>query len=130
MSRKAFLLEFLGALGAIEIQWQNETGSKITGTAIYGFSGSEETQDFVWHKFETDIPNQDVMNLAKLIHEQDLLSIDQIKVTRSELRAKYNSRYGVKITEQQFSITLELLEEIEVPMVDDGRETDAYFIHE
>ena len=31
---------------------------------------------------------------------------------------------------QEFSKIIEELEEIEVPMVDDGKETDVYFIHE
>ena len=66
MRRKKFLQEFLGALGAIEIRWQEETGGKIKGTVIYEPGDPEETQDFVWHVSESDAPNQNVLELAKL----------------------------------------------------------------
>jgi len=130
MRRKVFLQEFLGALGAVEIQWHEETDDKISGTVIYEVNDPEEKQDFVWHKSEKDMPDQDVFNLVKLIHKDKLLSIDQIKVTRLELNSKFNKAYDCTKTEQEFSNILESLETIEVPMLDEGRETDAYFIHE
>jgi hypothetical protein len=130
MRRREFLKEFLGALGAVDIQWLEETEENISGTVIYEPNDPEETQDFAWHKSEADAPSRDVVNLVKLINEQNLLSIDQIKITRPELQEKYNSTYGQKTTEQEFANILESLEAIEVPMVDEGHETDAYFIHE
>jgi len=130
MRRKEFLYEFLGALGAVEIHWLEESVDKISGTVIYEPNDPEEKQDFVWHKSEMEAPCRNVVNLAKLINKQGLLSIDQIQVTRAELQAKYNSAYDHKTTEEEFAHLLELLEAIEVPMVDEGRETDAYFIHE
>ncbi|MES9903810.1 MAG: hypothetical protein ABW168_14185 [Sedimenticola sp.] len=130
MRRKVFLREFLGALGAVEIQWHEETDDKISGAVIYEVNDPEEKQDFVWHKSEKDMPDQDVFNLVKLIHKDKLLSIDQIKVTRLELNSKFNKAYDCTKTEQEFSNILESLETIEVPMLDAGREIDAYFIHE
>lgn len=130
MRRREFLQEFLGALGASEIRWQEEATDKISGTVIYEVDNPEEVQDFVWHKSEKDAPSLDVLNLAKLIRKYDLLSIDRLTVTRPELRRKYNSEYGLQLAEQEFRRVLESLEDIEVPMIDDGRETDAYFIHE
>lgn len=102
----------------------------ISGTVIYEVGDPEETQDFVWHRSETDVPNIDVFNLVTLIRKHNLLSIDRLTVTRPELRRKYNTEYGVCLTETEFASVLESLEGIEVPMVDEGRETDAYFIHE
>ncbi len=130
MIRKQFLQEFLGALGAVEIQWIEESDDKISGTVIYEANDPEEKQDFVWHKSESDMPDQDVVNLVKLINKDKLLSIDQIKVTRLELNSKFNKAYGCTKTEQEFSDILESLEAIEVPMLDEGHQTDAYFIHE
>lgn len=130
MRRRVFLQEYLGALGASEIRWQEEAADRISGTVIYEVDDPEETQDFVWHKSEKDVPSLAVLNLVKLIRKRNLLSIDKLVVTRLELREKYNSEYGLQLTEQEFSGFLESLEEVEVPMVDEGRETDAYFIHE
>ncbi len=130
MRRREFLQEFLGSLGAIDIRWLEETDEKISGIVIYEPDDPEEIQEFIWHKSETSVPNKDILNLVKLIHTQKLLSIDQIKVTRAELQAEYNSKYGMKTTEQEFSNILEALKSVEVPMVDEGHETDVYFIHE
>ncbi len=84
----------------------------------------------MWHKSEEDVPSLDILNLARLIRKHNLLSIDQLTVTRPELREKYNSEYGLQLTEQEFTDVLESLKNVEVPMVDEGRETDAYFVHE
>jgi len=130
MRRIEFLQEFLGALGAVEIEWNKKTAELISGKVIYDRDDPEETQEFVWHKSESEVPNQEVINLIKLLRKKKFLSIDQLAVTRSELRQSYNIEYGLKTNEQDFSNVLESLEMIEVSMLDDGKETDAYFIHE
>ncbi len=130
MKRREFLTEFLGALGAEDIEWHCENDDIITGRVIYDKNDPEEIQDFCWHKSENDVPNSQVLNLAKLLKTNELLSIDQISVTREELRFLYNKSYGEDTSEPEFFAVLEALEEIEVPMTDEGKETDAYFIHE
>ncbi len=130
MSRREFLNEFLGALGAKEIKWKVECEEYISGTVIYDLNDPEEVQDFIWHKSEQEVPRNEVCKLAKLINAQNLLSIDQISVTRLELKKKYNIAHGVIIYEQDFISILEELKSIEVRMVDGGEETDVYFIHE
>jgi hypothetical protein len=47
MRRKRFLKEFLGALGAKEIEWQKELDSCITGKVIYEVDDPEEIQEFI-----------------------------------------------------------------------------------
>lgn len=130
MKRREFLTEFLGALGAESIEWQEETDNFISGRVIYDKNDPEEMQDFCWHVSEEKAPNSQVLKLAKLLNNKKLLSIDQISVTREELRLKYNEMHGTHTTEAEFIAILEELEEVEVPMVDEGKETDAYFIHE
>ena len=129
MSRKQFLNEFLGALGAREIHWRKEDEKSISGTVVYELDDPEETQDFVWHKSESEVPTQDVQDLAKLLKEQRLLNIDKIVVSRQELRRRYSELLGRVVPEEEFIPILNALESVEVPMVDEGRETDAYFIH-
>ena len=130
MKRRGFLTEFLGALGAESIEWHEETEKLISGRVIYEKNDPEEIQDFCWHKDEEETPSTHALELVKLLNKKNLLSIDQISVTREELRLLYNEMFGSNITEPRFIKILEELEEIEVPMVDDGKETDAYFIHE
>lgn len=130
MRRKEFLSAFLGALGAEAIEWKEETESLISGIVIYVTNDPEEIQEFCWHKREDEVPSNYVINLAKLIKDNNLLSIDKIIITRNELRLLYNNSYNLNFQKEEFSKLLESLEEIEVPMVDDGKETDVYFIHE
>jgi len=130
MKRKEFLKEFLGALGAESIEWHKESDNLITGIVIYDSNDPEEKQEFCWHITEQEVPGNRVLELAKLLNQNSLLSIDQISVTREELREKYSEQLGSNVSEQEFSEILEKLEEIEVTMVDDGKETDVFFIHE
>ena len=124
------MIEFLGALGAEAIQWQEEKESYISGKVIYELNVPNETQDFCWHIQERNVPSREVKNLAKLIRAQKLLSIDQIKITKEDLYLLYNETYNLMVSTHDFSSVLEQLETVEVAMVDDGKETDAYFIHE
>lgn len=130
MRRKQFLKEFLGALGAKNIHWQEESDSSIAGTVIYEIDDPEEVQEFIWRIQESEVPPEEVRTLAELLYEKDLLSIDQIKVSRHELRNLYSKKQGRIVPEIEFLEILEALESIEVPMVDEGKETDVYFIHE
>lgn len=130
MRRKQFLIEFLGALGAEEIQWQKQTDAYISGTIIYETDDQEEVQGFIWHVQESEAPSENVRKLAELLNEKSLLSIDQISVSRHELRNLYSKKQGRIVPENEFIAILEALESIEVPMVDEGKATDAYFIHE
>jgi hypothetical protein len=130
MKRKAFLYEFLGALGAEQIEWHYENDDFISGKVIYKTDDSEEVQEFRWRKTENEVPPENVRLLAKLLREESLLNIDKIIVTRKELASRYNDVFGVKYTEQEFIKILKILESIEVPMLDNGVETDAFFIHE
>ena len=130
MTRSNFLRHFLGSLGAVDIQWGDETENKILGTVIYDLSDPDEVQEFVWHMTEEEVPNQSVYMLAKLLHEDALLDIDKISVSRSELYRRYRQAYGMSETEREFHEILTSLEDIEVSMIDDGQETDIFFIHE
>ena len=130
MTRKEFLIEFLGALGAVDILWQQATDNLISGTVVYDKDNPEETQAFCWNLSERDVPDISVYNLAALLNKEKLLNIDKIKTTKEILRSLYNETYKPTLTGLQFNSTFEALKDIEVPMVDDGKETDIYFIHD
>ncbi|MEH0761984.1 hypothetical protein H4F20_20175 [Vibrio sp. 16] len=130
MRRKRFLTLYLGALGAQKIAWNKESESSISGTVLYELDDPEETQDFIWHKMESEIPPKDVESLVELLCEQKLLSLDKITVCRQTLKKLYCNKVGRIISEVEFQTTFEALMAIEVSMVDDGRETDVFFIHD
>ncbi len=129
MKRKEFLLQFLGTLGAIKIEWNEEKTDFISGRVIYDFHDPDEYQDFCWQKTEVDVPSETVLNLAKLINEKRLLSIDKIIINTEELLNLYNKTYDITLSNQEFQVTLEQLESVEVSMIDEGKEVDVFFIH-
>ena len=130
MKRKYFLKSFLGALGAKKIEWLHESNSNISGRVIYELDDPEEVQEFIWNISERETPSEDVRALAELIHDKELLSIDKIKISRSELRREFSLKQARIISEYDFMETLNSLKSVQVRMADEGRETDVYFIHE
>lgn len=129
MKRKEFLIEFLGALGAEKIIWDREEYNLISGTVIYDLDDPEEVQDFCWRKNEQDVPSTNVLNLVKILNKFGLLDIDLISVSKEELLLKFNKSNNSNISKTELSGILEELLKIEVSMVDNGKETDIYFIH-
>jgi hypothetical protein len=130
MKRKEFLEHFLGALGAVEIDWLEETEDSIAGKVIYSPDDPEEYQEFHWSVHETDAPSPEVTTLAKLLKEKRLLSIDRIIIPKEKLWLLYNETYNLNLSQNSFYKLLEILEQIEVPMIDDGKETDVFIIHQ
>lgn len=130
MMRTKFIDIFLSALGAERVEYHQITEHIVSGTAIYDSSDANENQDFVWHATETNVPSSEAILLLKLINDRSLLSIDKIAVSRSTLKDQYEAMLGKKYTVSQFDNIIEELLAVSVDMVDDGQETDKYFIHD
>lgn len=130
MKRENFLKEFLGALGAKDVIINRTEEKHVYGTAVFDLNDPSENQDFCWHIIESKTPQREVYNLICLIREQRLLSLDQIVITRGELRKRYNERWSTQLSPEDFTPIIDSLEDIEVSMVNDGKEFDAFFIHE
>jgi hypothetical protein len=130
MTRKDFLIEFLGALGAKKLIFLKFEEDRVSGTAVFDSDDPDEHQDFCWHSHETSLPSKRTYNLVRLIHEQNLLEIDKIRIQREELRERYNTRWKTQLSTDDFAIILDELETVDVSMVDGKDEYDAFFIHE
>jgi len=130
MKRKRFLSEFLGALGVVKINFTDETNDKICGTAFYSLDDFEESQDFVWHLTEEQVPNDDILKITELLNVEKMLDIDKIILSRDKLYQKFNSKYNSLLSFDEFILLLDELETIKVTMIDEGVETDCFFIHE
>jgi hypothetical protein len=120
--RKEFLELFLGALGARQLGWGQIASDSIAGTVIYDPKDPEERQDFIWHMNEKDTPDEAVIILIKHLKDNELLNGDKLTVPIEEIEVQ-NMDEGTK--EKAF----DKLFAVSVNMVDDGEETDYYFIH-
>ncbi|MBC6698247.1 hypothetical protein [Hymenobacter sp. BT190] len=114
---------FLAALGAVRIIWNEMHEDKIYGTVLYAEDDDEERQDFVWHMTEVAVPSENVMRLIEYLRETKLLDGDKIIIHPiNELALPC-----LKLSERKQA--LEELFEVEVRMLDNGEESDSYFIH-
>ena len=122
MKRKLFLETFLGALGGVKIDWGEENFDEVYGTLIYDEDDLEERQDFVWHMSEKDVPSDDVIKLIQYIKENNLIYGDRItrKIYDSDLNFVDQSKQEEMVN---------ALFKVEVTMIDNGEETDKFFIH-
>ena len=123
MNRQIFLKSFLGALGAVEILWTDIQIDKIYGTVIYDNSDPEERQDFVWHMTENNVPNDNVKSLIDFLSKKKLIDIDKIMTPIDQLEINFIDKGKLE------NVWNELFN-IEVRMIDNGEETDGFFIHD
>lgn len=122
MKRKLFLKTFLGALGATKIIWGISSFDKVYGTVIYDETDPYEKQDFVWYMTEDNVPSEEVRKVIKYIKDNNLIDIDKIIKPIEELNLDF-------IEKSSKEEVFHELFEIKVRMMDDGEETDTYFIH-
>ena len=122
MKRKEFLDVFLKALGAKHIQWGNSNKNKIFGTVIYDTADADERQDFVWYMTEEKVPSEDVKKLISYLSTNNLIDIDKITKPITAVDLSF-------IDPSKKQAVLEELYSIRVNMLDEGIETDVFFIH-
>lgn len=131
-TRIEFLREFLGAFGAFRIEIHEQAESHIAGTSILGIfpqgkaAPDDAKQDFIW--YEKDGPSDDVHELAKMLHLQQLLSDNKIRVDSDKLRTLYERFTGSSCSKKEFMLILEALLSIRVQMTDSGENSGIYSI--
>jgi len=122
--RQIFLEEFLKLYSVKFVTNINIKNDLISGTAVYDPNNKEEKQDFCWHISDQSVPSRNALEIIKIITENNWCEIDKIIVTKDELFLKtgWESR-------EKFNKSLAEIFNVEIRMVDDGEETDSFFIH-
>ncbi len=110
-------------MGARKIHWSARNAGSVSGTVVYDLTDPDERQDFIWHMTEEETPSEQLAELISYLVEHQLLDGDKLKVPTTEVQVP-----GINdaIKEQLF----EELFQVGVNMVDEGEETDTYFIHD
>lgn len=120
--RLNLLKSFLKLYEVEKIELTNETEDSISGIAIYDESDPEERQEFIWHKTENEVPPTELNILIEKIvaekwHNGDKITKDIAEMEFIEFDNETKNRMEFELFE------------INVKMVDDGEETDSYFVH-
>ena len=123
MKRQRFLETFLKALGAQKIIWGTIDEEKIFGTVIYDETDAEERQDFVWKMSEENVPSKNAEMVIRSLDDNKFISIDKIMIPIDELSFPF-------LSEEEKKLALEEIFNISVNMIDEGIETDIYFLHD
>ena len=73
---------------------------------------------------EENVPNSAVLELIKIINANDYCDIDKITISEDELfeKTKWLDR---KIFDESF----DKIFDIEIKMIDEGEETDSFYVH-
>lgn len=121
-NRLNFLKSYLKLYGVEKIELINETVDSISGIAIYDENDPEERQEFIWHKSEKDIPSPELNILIEKIVAEKWHNGDKISEHIEELEfEEFDNSTKNKILTELF--------DVRIRMVDDGEETDSYFVH-
>ena len=123
--RHNFLNKYLRLLGADHIKFTKFELTRVHGTVIYDPDDPEEQQDFCWHMIEENVPSDKVIEVIDIIKENNYFDIDKVVVPWTEIFTK-----STENNYETFLATVVELVDVRVQMVDDGEETDSYFIHD
>lgn len=86
------------------------------------YEEAEEVQDIVWHIQDCESMD-DALTLGEFIRDNKLISIDKVIVDYEILQSKINWE------SKKFDAALNTLISIRVSRLDNGEETDSFFIH-
>ncbi len=120
--RLNFLKSYLKLYSVERIELTNETLDSISGIAIYDESDPEERQEFIWHKPEKEIPSPELNILIEKIVTEKWHNGDKISEHIKELEfEEFDNSTKEKILTELF--------DVRIRMVDNGEETDSYWVH-
>lgn len=102
---------------------------KIKNNIVFGtvlWENDEDTQDFKWSKpFDNDTLIA-LTDLCVYLFKNDLLVGDRIRLME-ELLVERLKNVGWPIN--KINMTIDALMSLEIKMLDEGKETDSFFIH-
>lgn len=119
-----FLKSFFQIHNAIIKEQQYEDG--IVHGQVYWQNDEEEVQIFRWHIEASEEDIKRMNSLCNLLIEKNLVEGDRITITENDLVMGMKSA-GWDSNNAELAINT--LMSTEVKMVDDGQETDSFFIH-
>ena len=120
--RLIFLKSYLKLYEVEKIELINETVDSISGIAIYDENTPEERQEFIWHKSEKEVPSSELNILIEKIVKEKWHNGDKITKDIAEIEF-------VEFDNETKNRTEFELFDVNVKMIDNGEETDSYFVH-
>ena len=121
--RKIFLEHYFKLFGMEKIQWIDKNEKSIRGIVVYDSSDLDERQEFVWHKSENEVPTEKVNFLIDKLISKKLLIGDKLIKPTTEIRfTEFDDSTKEKLFAELFDVGIN--------MVDNGIETDMFYVHD
>ena len=120
--RLIFLKSFLKLYEVVKIELIEENENSISGIAVYDENDPEERQEFIWYMTENNVPPIELNILIEKIVSEKWHNGD--KITKDIDKMKFIEFENVTKNRMEYELF-----EINVKMVDDGEETDSYWVH-
>ncbi len=118
-----FLKSFFRIFSA-EIETVNIEGGRVVGCIAW--DNEEEKQDFSWNISEVKKDFEEIIRLIDYLIMNNLIEIDMIIISKELLTQKLvDSGWE----QENVSTSINSLCSITISMIDEGEETDSFFIH-
>ena len=119
---------FLQLFDCSRIVFLESTPDHLLGRVAW----EDDPEDF--QEFNVDLRqnplSEDALALADFLNTRRVVEIDRIVTPRPELREMFLKAGYQDWTSQRFDQALARLRAFRVRMIDDGEETDSFFLHE
>jgi hypothetical protein len=116
-----FLEKFLRLLGVQNIKWSKMSDENVCGTVIYE---DGELQDFCWYNSIDYRSSKEIIAIIKVLRDNSLVDIDRITAPIEKI-------FQLSLIQDRrlFEKAMNELLAIRVSMIDEGEETDCFFVH-
>lgn len=120
---KIFLASFFALFGAYVKEYRIE-GNKVLGAV--GWKGEEDEQMFSWLVDFGEVVLLRMNLLCEFLTQHNLINGDKIIIQPSELKMLLQNKGWDKNEAEE---VVNNLSSVNIKMIDDGEETDSFFIH-
>ncbi len=125
MKRIKFLDSYLKLFGAVTVTYKDIYKDKIYGTVIYDPTDLGEQQNFCWYMTEENVPSDNLIELIEIIKNNKFHISDKITIPEDKIFLKTGW-----LDKGEFNKAINQLFDIEIKMIDEGKETDSFFLHQ
>ena len=111
-----------------EVDITSETPDLIEARVMW--DDNDEWEYFRWPMSEDALPDMECLVIAKFLKTQGLIDLDKIYLSRPELFDRILTETKVKWNFERFERLYDDLLNVDVPLIEDGKRIDSYWIHE